>query len=208
MRADLEPHPAGDLESSVATRPASSAAAAAAAAAALQQQQQRIPPARSRRGHAAHQKKHREEAVLTRRPAQHQHQPHASLQHVDWHTSLRHICTASSRWNLRSRRAVVVAQWPQLRPRTPGRGQRARRPVAGTASERDQRHRAREIYDRIGLGFFDLLLPSATLDSVTEIGLSSPAATGAPRRATQVLSCSALLSYSRLLPTRRQRSGV
>ena len=143
MRVDLEPHPAGDLESGVATRPASSAAAAAAAAAALQQQQQRIPPARSRRGHAAHQKKHREEAVLTRRPAQHQHQPHASLQHVDWHTSLRHICTASSRWNLRSRRAVVVAQWPQLRPRTPGRGQRARRPVAGTASERDQRHRAR-----------------------------------------------------------------
>ena len=147
MRVDLEPHPAGDLESGVATRPASSAAAAAAAAAAaLQQQQQRIPPARSRRGHAAHQKKHREEAVLTRRPAQHQHQPHASLQHVDWHTSLRHICTASSRWNLRSRRAVVVAQWPQLRPRTPGRGQRARRPVAGTASERDQRHRARAKY--------------------------------------------------------------
>ena len=155
MRADLEPHPAGDLESGVATRPASSAAAAAAAAAALQQQQQRIPPARSRRGHAAHQKKHREEAVLTRRPAQHQHQPHASLQHVDWHTSLRHICTASSRWNLRSRRAVVVAQWPQLRPRTPGRGQRARRPVAGTASERDQRHRARaekSDYDRGACG--------------------------------------------------------
>ena len=83
---------AGDLEPDVATRPAAIAAAAAAAAEQQRQQQQRIPPARSRRGHVAHQKKHREEAVLTCRPAQRQHQPQAKLQHVDWHTLLRHIC--------------------------------------------------------------------------------------------------------------------
>jgi hypothetical protein len=87
---------AGDLEPDVATRPAAIAAAASAAEQQWQLQQ-RIPPARSRRGHVAHQKKHREEAVLTCRPAQRQHQPQAKLQHVDWHTLLRHICNASSR---------------------------------------------------------------------------------------------------------------
>ena len=66
-RADLDSLSAGDLEPDVATRPAAIAAAAAAAEQ-QRQQQQRIPPARSRRGHVAHQKKHREEAVLTWRP--------------------------------------------------------------------------------------------------------------------------------------------
>jgi hypothetical protein len=141
-RADLDSLSAGDLEPDVATRPAAIAAAAAAAEQ-QQQQQQRIPPARSRRGHVAHQKKHCEEAVLTCRPAQCQHQPQAKLQHVDWNTLLRHICNARSSWIMSSRRAVVAAQCPPRRPRTPVRGQRARRPVAGTASERDQLHRAR-----------------------------------------------------------------
>ena len=111
-RADLDSLSAGDLEPDVATRPAAIAAAAAAAEQ-QRQQQQRIPPARSRRGHVAHQKKHREEAVLTCRPAQCQHQPQAKLQHVDWNTLLRHICNARSRWTMSSRRAVfwgVVTQ--------------------------------------------------------------------------------------------------
>ena len=141
VRADLESHPAGDLEPDVATRPASSAAAAAAAAAAACWHH-------AFRRHGAGVDVSHTRRSIARRPFSRAYQhstnisQRATLQQVDWHTGLRHICSTASRSTASSRRSVVVAQWPPRGPHAPGHGQRDRRPVHGTASERDQRHRA------------------------------------------------------------------